>query len=326
MSGKSYQSMASSPVVSHRRGLVYIAITATAWGTGGAAAAMLYPISGLGAVSVSFWRFLGGAVLLGLAWPFLRRGAGLWKQFTAAPVRLVVTGVGLAVYQTAYFAAVGAAGVAVATVVTLGSGPVLIAIGSRIWMGERLGRAGAVIMATSLTGLVLLVFGGEATSGADSVLGIGMALLSAFGYAGTTLLNRAMSSAQDANPIGNAVIGFVVGSLCLLPLALAAGILPGPEDLGLTVVLLVYLGVGPSALAYALFFLGLTSVKANTAAVIALVEPLAAAVIGVALLHERLSPTAIAGGLLLLGAVVVLAVGSKPAEVSLPPPTEKPSG
>jgi DME family drug/metabolite transporter len=311
--------VAALSTVSHRRGLVYIAIAATAWGTGGAVAAVLYLNSGLGAVSVSFWRFLGGAVLLGLAWPFLGGGgAGLWRQFTAAPVRLVITGVGLAVYQTAYFAAVGAAGVAVATVVTLGAGPVLIAIGSRIWMDERLGRAGAVIMLSSLTGLALLVLGGGATSGADSVLGIGLALLSAVGYAGTTLLNRAMSKADAADPIGNAVIGFVVGALCLLPPALAADILPGPDDLGLTVVMLVYLGLGPSALAYALFFLGLTSVKATTAAVIALVEPLTAAVIGVALLDERLSPAAIAGGLLLLSAVIVLAVSSKPAAVPVP--------
>lgn len=311
--------MPTPQAVSHRRGLVYIAVAATAWGTGGAAAAELYSSgSGLGAVSVSFWRFLGGAILLGVAWPFLRGGAaGLWRQFTAAPLRLIVTGVGLAVYQTAYFAAVATAGVAVATVVTLGSGPVLIAIGSRIWMNERLSRTGSAIMLGSLIGLVLLVFGGGATNGTNPTLGIALAVLSAIGYAGTTLINRASSRTDVSNPIGSAVIGFIVGSICLLPLAATAGILPSLDNIAMSVLLLAYLGLVPSALAYALFFLGLTSVTATTAAVIALVEPLTAAVIGVALLHERLSPAAIAGALLLLGAVIVLAVESRPA-VAMP--------
>ena len=46
-------------------------------------------------------------------------------------------------FQTAYFASVEATGLAVATVVTLGAGPVLIALGARLALGERLGRGGA---------------------------------------------------------------------------------------------------------------------------------------------------------------------------------------
>ncbi|CAM5696714.1 hypothetical protein SGLAM104S_09169 [Streptomyces glaucescens] len=54
-------------------------------------------------------------------------------------LRAGATGVGLAVFQTAYFAAVAATGLAVATVVTLGAGPVLSALGARLTLGERLG-------------------------------------------------------------------------------------------------------------------------------------------------------------------------------------------
>src|SRR3712207_7061447 len=51
---------------------------------------------------------------------------------------------------------------------------------------------------------------------------------------------------------------------------------------------LAYLGVVPTALAYGLFFAGLARIRATTASVVALVEPVTAALIGVLVLGERL--------------------------------------
>jgi DME family drug/metabolite transporter len=310
------------------RGVAYVAFAATAWGTGGAVAAVLYRDSGLGSLAVSFWRFTGGAVLLALVWPLLRpRGsARLRRQFTAAPVRLLVTGVGLAVSQTAYFAAVGLAGVAVATVVTLGAGPVLVALGARLWMTERLNRGGTAIVAIALAGLALLLLGGggDTASGSAPAAGIGLALLAALGFAGTTLLNRAMGTAQyGGSPVGNALIGFAVGACCLLPLAVREGLWPTDGDPLAVGALLGYLGLFPSAIAYALFFIGLTSVTATTATLIALVEPLTAAVIGVLFLGERLNAPAVAGGLVLLSAVLALALRT---HRTIPPPPHEADG
>ncbi|WP_236145978.1 EamA family transporter, partial [Verrucosispora sp. SN26_14.1] len=55
------------------RGVSYILIAAVAWGTGGAVAAILYDISGMGPVAVSFWRFAGGVLLLSAGHLVLRR-------------------------------------------------------------------------------------------------------------------------------------------------------------------------------------------------------------------------------------------------------------
>jgi len=301
------------------RAVLYIAVAATAWGTGGAVAAVLYSTSGLDALAVSFWRFLGGAAALAALRLLVHRpGAlSLMRMVRTAPIQLAVTGVGMAMYQTAYFAAVGMAGLAIATVVTLGFGPALVALGARLWMAERLGMRGIAIVGSALAGLVLLIFSDGSAGDASArqpVLGLGLAVLSAVAYAGTTLLNRAMG-AQDANadPVGNALIGFLVGSCCLLPLALASGILPGRGDPVSTILLLGYLGLVPSALAYGLFFSGLTAVTATTASVVALVEPLAAAVIAVAFLGEQLTVTAVVGGAVLLGSVVALAITERRA-------------
>ncbi len=287
------------------RGLVYISVAATAWGTGGAAAALLYSDSGLGPIAVSFWRFVGGIILLalvrGFSWP--KR----WRD-------VLITGVGLAIYQTAYFAAVGYGGLAIATVVTLGSGPILIAVGARFTMAERLGRTGLAMVGMALLGLVLLVVGGGESAGTQPLLGILLALLSAVGYAGVTLLNRRVG---QSDPNGLALPGFVVGMVCLFPLALAEGLLPTRGSTVETLALLFYLGAVPTALAYGLFFAGLRAVRATTASVVALIEPVTAAVIAAVLLHERLSAAAIVGSTILLGAVLLLALGER-TQASIP--------
>ncbi|MDH2429159.1 EamA family transporter [Sphaerisporangium sp. TRM90804] len=314
------------------RAVFLIAVAATAWGTGGAVAAVLYSASGLDSSAVSFWRFAGGALALGVAWPLLRgRGASsLVEQVRRAPMRLVATGAGMALYQTAYFAAVGSAGVAIATVVTLGSGPVLVALGSRLWLGERLGGRGVLVVASALAGLVLMVLGGGAATGPAAGrpgAGVALAVLSAVAYAATTLLTRSVMGRAPAtpltrgdraqggqdDPLGSALVGFVVGTLCLLPFALVSGLLPGRGDPATVVAMLAYLGLVPSALAYGLFFTGLRAVTATTASVVALVEPLAAAAIAVGFLGERLTVPGLLGAVVLLAAVLVLSAGRRGA-------------
>lgn len=280
------------------RGFLFISVAATAWGTGGAVAAHLYRTSGLGPIAVSWWRFVIGVTILGAVFAMRRRRVALPREGWGARVAV---GVGLAVFQTAFYGAIAYAGLAVGTVVTLGAGPVLIAFGARVAMGERLGRAGTAAVALALAGLVLLT-GGSGGAGTRPALGIGLALLSAAGYAVVTLLTRAQGTAGQ--PYDTALAGFAVGGVCLLPFALVEG-LDGGYAAG-TVGWLLFLGAVPSALAYGLFFAGLARVRAATASVVALLEPIVAAGIAVALLGERLSGWALAGSVVLLSAVATL--------------------
>jgi DME family drug/metabolite transporter len=283
------------------RGVFYILVAAVAWGTGGASAAVLYDHSGIGPIAISFWRFAGGVVVLGIGHLMLRLRTAWrrrWRQ-------VLITGVGLAVYQTAYFAAVGYAGLAVATVVTLGSGPILIAVGSRITLGEELGRGGVVAVVLALLGLVLLVAGGGAATGDAPALGLACALLSAGGYAVVTLLTR-RTGRDGGSAASMLTASFAVGMVCLFPLALLEGLLPTSGDRAEALGQLAYLAAGPTALAYALFFAGLAVVRATTASIVALIEPVTAAVIAVLWLNERLTAAAVAGSALLVGAVLAL--------------------
>ncbi|MFI6323720.1 DMT family transporter [Nonomuraea sp. NPDC050556] len=282
--------------VSARRGALYICVAAAAWGTGGAAGNLLFATADLGPIAVSFWRYLLGAALL---LTLTRTQGTLSKARSRRPrtASILMIGVGMAAYQAAYFGAIQQTGVALATVVTMGATPVFTALGGRFFLGERLGGTGLIALATALLGLGLLTSGGY---GAVHTGGIALALLSALGYASVTLASRK----HNTDPKGTALGGFAVGALCLLPFALAEGITPVITPT--TAALLVYLAAVPTALAYGLFFRALTALKATTVSVISLGEAVGAAVLGVAVFGERLTPLAVVGGVVLLGSVVVL--------------------
>ncbi|MCX4760465.1 DMT family transporter [Streptomyces sp. NBC_01275] len=290
------------------RGLLYLVVAGAAWGTAGAAASLVYRTSDLGAVALSFWRCAAGLVLL-LAARLLRphpRSAAAPEPLRRRTLRTGVTGVGLAVFQTAYFAAVAATGLAVATVVTLGAGPVLIALGARLTLGERLGRGGVLAVGGALAGLGVLFVGGA--GGAARPEGVLLALLSAAGYSGTTLLTRRWGRDGGADASATTVGALAVTALCLLPFALAEGLVPHSAEPGRVVALLAYVAAVPTALAYALYFAGAAVVRSATASVIMLLEPVGAAVLAVALLGERLTPATVAGTLLMLVSVTGLAL------------------
>jgi DME family drug/metabolite transporter len=291
------------------RGLLYLIVAGAAWGTAGAAASLVYRTSDLGAVALSFWRCAAGLVLL-LAARRLRPRA---RTATPAPeplrrraLRTGVTGVGLAVFQTAYFAAVDATGLAVATVVTLGAGPVLIALGARLTLGERLGRGGALAVAGALAGLGVLFLGGEGT--AVRPTGVLLALLSAAGYSAMTLLTRRWGRDGGVDASAITVGAFAVTALCLLPFALAEGLVPHSAEPARVLALLAYIAAVPTALAYALYFAGAAVVRSATVSVIMLLEPVSAAVLAVAVLGEHLTAATLVGTLLMLGSVTGLAL------------------
>ncbi|GFH80982.1 MULTISPECIES: DMT family transporter [Streptomyces diastaticus group] len=290
------------------RGLFYLIVAGAAWGTAGAAASLLYRVSDIGPVTLSFWRYVGGLALL-VGVHALRRGRRTPRP--AEPVgrkvrRVLATGVGLTVFQTAYFAAVQETGLAVGTVVSLGSGPVLIALGARLLLGERLGRGGLLAVGGALLGLAVLVLGGEGVAVRPS--GIALGVLAAAGYASVTLMTCFWGRDGDGDPLSTTTWAFVVGALLLLPFGLLEGVVPQSTDPVRVIGLLVYVAAVPSALAYALYFAGAAVVRSATVSVIMLLEPVSAAAIAVLLLGEELTAPTVLGTLLMLVAVVGLAV------------------
>ena len=284
------------------RGFLLVVLAALAWGTSGLTGDLVADRTGLDPLDVAWHRMAAGAaVLVAVHLLGRRRGGGQRAPLTRGlRWRLVAVGGGLATYQAAYFAAVATAGVSIATLVALGLAPLLVAVGAAVLGHGRPDRATGTALLVALVGLVLLVGVSAGGDGGDAVLlGALAAVGCAVAYAGVVLL-----SSQVPDGVPTTTVGFTVGAVLLTPVALAAGLDLTADPVAL--VLLGYLGAVASALAYGLFFTGVRTVPAAVASIITLLEPLTATALAALVLGERLSPAALAGGALMLGAVTAL--------------------
>ena len=289
--------------VTPARGFLFVVLAAVCWGTSGLTASVVTRRTGLDPLDIAWHRMAVGAVVLAVAHVIGRRragGGGDIRPTRSTAVRLVLVGVGLATYQTTYFLAVEQAGVSIATLVALGAAPVLIALGGIAVGSGRPDGATVAALVVALAGLLLLVGVSAADDpGGTVLLGAVFALACAAAYAVVVLTSSGMPAG-----VPTTTIGFVVGAVAITPVALAAGLDLTTDPL--SVLLLAYLGLVPTALAYGLFFAGVRVVPAAVASIVTLLEPLTATVLATALLGEELAPTALAGGLLMLAAVAAM--------------------
>jgi len=300
------RSSMSAPVARRRpgTGLVYLITSGLLWGTGGLTGSLLSRTAGLAALSVAAYRLTVGGVLIVV---FLTVTGRRWPAGRAAWTRIAVIGLLAALYQSCYFTAVSLTAVPLATLVTIGTAPVIV-LGVYRVTGRRSGRLAPVAACLALTGLGLLVGLPSGFSETAVLASAGMAALAAAGFAAVTLTGtRPVPGLDELTVTG---FGFTIGGLILMPLAAALGGLsfrPGPEAVGL----LIALGLGPTALAYTLYFRGLRTAAASTAALLTLLEPLTGAILAAFVLGQRLSVTGMAGAATLVAAVIVTVRGAR---------------
>jgi len=295
----------TAPVARRRpsTGLLYLIISGLLWGTGGLTGSLLSRVAGLSAMSVAACRLTAGGALIVALLTVTGRG---WPTGRAAWTRIAVIGVLAALYQSCYFTAVALTSVALATLVTIGTAPVIV-LGVYRVTGRRSGRLAPVAACLALTGLGLLVGLPSGFSETAVLASAGMAVLAAAGFAAVTLTGaRPVPGLDELTVTG---FGFTLGGLILMPLAAALGGLTfrlGPEAVGL----LVALGLGPTAVAYTLYFRGLRTAAASTATLLTLLEPLTGAILAALVLGQRLSTTGMVGAAILAAAVLVTIRGA----------------
>lgn len=285
-----------------RRGFALVALAGVLWGTGGLSGALVARSSELSWPSIASLRLLGGGALMLV----VAAAVGAFRPLPrgrAALGRVAVTGLLSATYQGAYFVAVDLAGVALSTVVALGSAPLVVAVVSATRSRRVPPRATLLALAAALAGLVLLVGSPAAGAGRATAAGVGLALVSGTSFAATTLVNRVpVPGLSPTALVGGA---FTLAGLLLVPLGLVAGFdLAGAGATAWGWVAL--LAAVPTAGAYLAYYSGLPSVPATTAAVLALLEPVTATVLSVVVLDESVTPLGLVGMALLLLAVVML--------------------
>ena len=276
----------------------HVLIAAVLFGTTGTAQAIG---PALEPVAVGAARIVTGAALL-IAVVLL---GGRSRRVGAGARAVLLAGACVAVYQATFFAALDETGVAVGTVVAIGSAPAFAGLFARLFAGEPLRRRWAAATALGCAGVCLLVLGGGGAGGEISTLGVGLALVSGAGYAGYAVASKRMLAAGGSPEAVMATV-FGTGALMLLPVfaLVPAGGLFQPSG----ALLALYLGAIPTALAYLLFARGLDRVGAGETATLTLAEPLTASILGVIALGERPSVAAAAGGALVLSGLAALAL------------------
>jgi drug/metabolite transporter, DME family len=228
-----------------------------------------------------------------------RAGRRSGRPRTTATVLMAV--VAMAAFQPLFFGGVARTGVAVGTVVGIGSSPVFAGLLGMAVRGERPGPRWLVATGLSLAGTLLLV--GTGGGGDVDPLGVALALGAGLSYAVYVLGSKlALDGGWTSDALTVRVFG--LASLVLVPVALVAGVgaLVTPGGL----LMIAHLGVVTVAVAYVLFGRGLSGVGVGAAGTLTLAEPATAAVLGVTLVGERLGLTTVAGIALIAGGLAVL--------------------
>jgi drug/metabolite transporter, DME family len=294
---------------------------AAAWGSTGTAAH--FAPGGASSVSIGSARIvLGGLVLLAIAmWTAQGRRAVAALVTGSRAVRgsLVLAAAAVSGYQLCFFNAVRITGVAIGTVVAIGSAPVFTGLLSRLTGGPALDRRWMLATAAAVAGCAVLVTGGRSAGASPG--GVLLALAAGFCYAIYAVAAARLISAGSQEA---AVMGLLFGGGAVLLAPVLATSSPGWLLTARGLAVTGYLGIVTTVLAYLLYGRGLRTVSAPVAVTLGLAEPVVAAMLGLVVLGERLTPPAIAGLVLVGLALAALALGRRQDSATASPPVGPP--
>ena len=222
-------------------------------------------------------------------------------NFTKWPwKRTFVTAVCLAVFQYFFFSSVRLTGVAIGTVLSIGSAPVFAGIIESVFLKKSPSRQWLIATILAIIGCSILFFNKELV--VFSPLGVMFALGAGMLFALYTLANKTIVAQTGA--LRAVAVVFTLSAFMLLPfffLFQSTGIM---TRTGLLAIL--YIGIVTTSIGYVLFSTGLTKIPSSSATTLALAEPLTAAILSVFVVGEYLNTSAWFGIFLLLGGIVVL--------------------
>ncbi len=271
-----------------------IIFAAVLWGTTGTAQTFApetaHPVA-IGAARLA----VGGVFLLLLV--FLTGGLSL-KNWPVQSTFLAA--LSMALFQPLFFTAVNVTGVAIGTVVAIGSAPVLSGFLEWLFLKRRPSRIWWSSTFLSILGCLMLFLNKDSVV-VDPV-GVLMALGAGLSFAVYAIVSRDLVGKFPSLSI--VAVVFTLSAVFLAPFLFVFDMSWMAEVRGWSIVL--YLGVMTTGVAYFLFGKGLTFVSSSTAVTLALAEPLTAALFGVFLLGENLNATSLIGMVLLMVGIGLL--------------------
>jgi DME family drug/metabolite transporter len=225
---------------------------------------------------------------------------GLWRRQWFA-------GASIAAYNLAFFAGVRLAGVAVGTTIAIGSGPLFAGALQALITRRSPTRAWWVGTALAVSGGACMALGGGHLAPLDP-RGLLLCLAAGLAYAAYTLTAKSLST--HASPARASLWVFATATVIAVPAAwliVPAGIAELATIDTRSWLVVAWLGVVATGVAYLLFSSALRFISAATGVALALGEPLTAFTLAVLVLNEAVRASGVAGvALILIGLALVV--------------------
>ncbi len=251
------------------------------------------------ALSIAAWRLVFACSVL-LPWAALRyRG-----EILAIPRRelglLAVSGVFLGLHFATWIASLDYTSIA-SSVVLVSLGPVFVALGAWLLLGERPGRGTILGLALATCGSIWIGWG-DLNGGHSRLLGDALALAGAAFVAGYLMIGRKARGHLSLT----AYIAVVYGVAMVTLLVLA--FLWGRPMIGFDAKAYMWaaaLGLVPQLIGHSTLNWALRYLSATMVAIVTLAEPIGSSVLACILLHEAVSPSTALGGVFVLTGIVL---------------------
>jgi drug/metabolite transporter (DMT)-like permease len=229
-----------------------------------------------------------------------------WRGFPRLPGSVHLRLAAIAIFEPGLYFVFETNGLALTTApkasLIIATTPVVVALLSRIFLGERMGHRVTVGGIASLTGIAILVIADRRAAvilegtGLGDLLVLG-AVVSAAGY---IILARSLSARLDSVQL--TAYQVLYGTLFFLPLFLLRPSLPPIESVGIDAMgSLLFLAVFATVVAFLSYNYALSQIPAARAGVFLNAIPVVTAIVAWPVLGEVLTPEQALGGVLVIG-------------------------
>lgn len=282
--------------MSERISYFIVLIGAILWGTTGTAQTFIPDT--VDPFIISTMRLaIGGFTLIFILFLMKRINFSIWPW-----KKVIFVAIALAIFQLCFFTSVRLTGVAIGTVVSIGSAPVFTGILEWIFSRQVPTRQWFIATILAISGCSLLFLNKESVI--FNPTGVVLALCAGFLFATYAFMNKAIL--QKGDVIQAVAIVFTISAFVLFPFFFrfsSEGLL---STSGLLAIL--YIGLITTAGGYVLFSVGLKRIPSSSATTLSLAEPFTATILSVIVVGEVLNATAWTGVFLLLGGIVILTI------------------
>lgn len=262
-----------------------ILLAAFLWGTSGTVASFskgLSPIA-IGTISLGF----GGLIHAFISISLIKKNNHLLKQHK----KILFIGVlATTIYPLAFYSSLSLAGIAIGTVISIGSAPLFAALLEYFCDQKKLSVKWLISFILGVIGIVFLTLGEgghkQITDQFNQIVGIFLGVIAGITYAiYSWIAKKLIGHGIDARATMGIVFG--ISALILLPTLFFTGsnLLNYSINWGVA----VYLAVIPMFLGYFLFSLGLKKIATSKAITLSLFEPFVATLLAIFVVGEHLS-------------------------------------